>query len=341
MPRVAPLQAGTEHEDVIVVPGLASTHPPLGLASTTSDLKKQGEGKVGGSLVKDARGRCDDYPSPPGCVEVDVIKTSGTLTDDLKVLAFPDHLGVEGIRQASEHGVGGDNLVGQFLAIHEVVATYDLVAGEFLIDDGHELRCGDNDASHGITVSDHDTCKQSVAIINAMCNNSTVQMSQDATNGLTPDHADVETALQASWALVDVAARSLVELAEDVSAPQYRLLVLIDAGVTRGVDLARDLEVHSSTIARMVERLVAKGLIDRSPDPDDRRANVLSLTKRGATLVQNVNEHRRRQLVDLLSHLEPGEIDTVVTGFTLFTRAAEATGHGTPNHSCAEDSSQQ
>ncbi|MES6221129.1 MarR family transcriptional regulator [Cutibacterium acnes] len=168
-----------------------------------------------------------------------------------------------------------------------------------------------------------------------------MQMSRDAMNGLTPDHTDVEIALQASWALVDVAARSLAELAEDVSAPQYRLLVLIDAGVTRGVDLARDLDVHSSTIARMVERLVAKGLIDRSPDPDDRRANVLSLTNRGATLVQNVNEHRRRQLVDLLSYLEPGEIDTVVTGFTLFTRAAEASGHGTPNRSCAEDSNQQ
>ncbi|MBD4652726.1 MarR family transcriptional regulator, partial [Xanthomonas citri pv. citri] len=54
-----------------------------------------------------------------------------------------------------------------------------------------------------------------------------------------------------------------------------------------------------------------------------------------------VNEHRRRQLVDLLSHLEPGEIDTVVTGFTLFTRAAEASGHGTPNRPCAEDSNQQ
>ncbi|EFT77294.1 MarR family transcriptional regulator [Cutibacterium acnes] len=168
-----------------------------------------------------------------------------------------------------------------------------------------------------------------------------MQISRDATNGLTPDHTDVEIALQASWALIDVAARSLAELAEDVSAPQYRLLVLIDAGVTRGVDLARDLEVHSSTIARMVERLVAKGFIDRSPDPDDRRANVLSLTKRGATLVQNVNEHRRRQLVDLLSHLEPGEIDTVVTGFTLFTRAAEASGHGTPSRPCAEDSNQQ
>ena len=93
----------------------------------------------------------------------------------------------------------------------------------------------------------------------------------------------------------------------------------------------------------MVERLVAKNLIDRSPDPDDRRANVLSLTPRGSKLVQDVNEHRRRQLIDLLSQLEPGEIETVVNGFTLFTRAAEASGHGTPtsNRSCAEDSSQQ
>ncbi|MGK2310195.1 MarR family winged helix-turn-helix transcriptional regulator [Cutibacterium sp. V947] len=172
-----------------------------------------------------------------------------------------------------------------------------------------------------------------------------MQISQGATTseGLNPNHADVETALQASWALVDVAARSLVELAEDVSAPQYRLLVLIDAGVTRGVDLAQDLEVHSSTIARMVERLVTKKLIDRSPDPHDRRANVLSLTPRGSELVQDVNEHRRRQLIDLLNHLEPGQIETVVTGFTLFTRAAEASGHGTPtsDRSCPEDPSQQ
>ncbi|MDO4412483.1 MarR family winged helix-turn-helix transcriptional regulator [Cutibacterium sp.] len=170
-----------------------------------------------------------------------------------------------------------------------------------------------------------------------------MQMSQSAakSEGLGPDPAEVETALQASWALVDVAARSLAELAEDVSAPQYRLLVLIDAGVTRGVDLARDLEVHSSTIARMVERLVAKNLIDRSPDPADRRANVLSLTPRGSTLVHDVNDHRRRQLIDLLSYLEPDEIDTVVTGLTLFTRAAEASGHGTPTRSYPEDSRQQ
>lgn len=293
--------------------------------------------------MEDARGRRDHNPSLLGSVEVNVIKTSGALTDDLKVFPFTNHLGVKGIRQASKQSVGGGDLVGKFLAIHGMIATHDLVTGKFLVDDGHELRCGDNDASHGITVGDHASCRPSVARINAVCNNSTVQMSQDATKseGPAPNHADVETALQASWALLDVAARSLVELAEDVSAPQYRLLVLIDAGVTRGVDLARDLEVHSSTIARMVERLVSKGLVDRSPDPDDRRANVLSLTKRGSTLVQDVNKHRRRQLIDLLSHLEPGEIDTVVTGFTLFTRAAEASGHGTPIRSCAEDSSQQ
>lgn len=281
----------------------------------------------------------------PGGVKVNVVEPCGALSDDPEFLTLPDHLGVEGVGQAGQECVGGDDLVGDFLAIHEMVAAHDLVTGEFLVDNGHELRCGDDDASHGITVGEHDPSKQGVAQIDAVCNNSAVQMSQGATKseGLNPNHADVEKALQASWALVDVAARSLAELAEDVSAPQYRLLVLIDAGVTRGVDLARDLEVHSSTIARMVERLVAKNLIDRSPDPDDRRANVLSLTPRGSKLVQDVNEHRRRQLIDLLSQLEPGEIETVVTGFTLFTRAAEASGHGTPtsNRSCAEDSSQQ
>lgn len=164
-----------------------------------------------------------------------------------------------------------------------------------------------------------------------MCNNFAVQMSQDATTaGPGPTQDLVEVALQASRALVDVAARSLVSLAEEVSAPQYRLLVLIDAGVSRGVDLARTLEVHSSTIARMVDRLVAKGLVDRSPDPDDRRANILSLTGDGAALVEAVNAHRRRQLSDVLERLRPDEVRTVVDGLKLFTRAAEAAGHGTP-----------
>lgn len=74
-----------------------------------------------------------------------------------------NHLGVEGIGQARQYGVGGGDLAGQFLAVHEVVAAYDLVTGEFLVNDGHELRCGDNDAGHSITVGDRTTGTQRVA----------------------------------------------------------------------------------------------------------------------------------------------------------------------------------
>lgn len=148
---------------MIVAPSPACTHPTFSLASTTSDLKKQREGKVGGGLMEDAWGRCDDNPSLPSGIKVDVIKTSGALTDDLKVLALTNHLGVEGIGQARQYGVGGGDLAGQFLAVHEVVAAYDLVTGEFLVNDGHELRCGDNDAGHSITVGDRTTGTQRVA----------------------------------------------------------------------------------------------------------------------------------------------------------------------------------
>ena len=79
--------------------------------------------------------------------------------------------------------------------------------------------------------------------------------------------------------------------------------------------------------------------VDEDEESVLRRADIFGKFRQGAGC--HVNEHRRRQLVDLLSHLEPGEIDTVVTGFTLFTRAAEARGHGTPNRPCAEDSNQQ
>ncbi|WCC79912.1 hypothetical protein O6R08_10775 [Cutibacterium equinum] len=57
----------------------------------------------------------------------------------------------------------------------------------------------------------------------------------------------------------------------------------------------------------------------------------------------NHADAQRRQLIDLLNHVHPGEIETVITGPTSFTRTAEARDHGAPtaNRVCAEESSQR
>ena len=51
------------------------------------------------------------------------------------------------------------------------------------------------------------------------------------------------------------------------------------------VDLAEVLELQPISLVRLLDRLVEHGLVERRPDPRDRRANRLHLTARGRQLV--------------------------------------------------------
>src|SRR5947209_15436601 len=71
------------------------------------------------------------------------------------------------------------------------------------------------------------------------------------------DEQLVDAVLGASRALVAVAARSLGDLAEDVTLAQYRVLVELAArGPQRVAELAGVLGVERSTATRMCDRLV-------------------------------------------------------------------------------------
>ena len=104
----------------------------------------------------------------------------------------------------------------------------------------------------------------------------------------------VDAVLGASRALVAVAARSLGDLAEDVTLPQYRALVELAArGPQRLADLAAALGVDRSTATRMCDRLVRKQLVTRRRISADRRGVRISLTPAGRALVEEVTRRRR------------------------------------------------
>ena len=55
------------------------------------------------------------------------------------------------------------------------------------------------------------------------------------------------------------------------------------------VDLAEVLELQPISLVRLLDRLVAHGLLERRPDPKDRRTNRLHLTKAGRRLVDDLD----------------------------------------------------
>jgi DNA-binding MarR family transcriptional regulator len=64
-------------------------------------------------------------------------------------------------------------------------------------------------------------------------------------------------------------------LVQLMRAPEHRL---------RGVDLARQLLITTSRTSRLIDRAEAAGLVERRPDPNDRRAQQVAITARGEQL---------------------------------------------------------
>ena len=72
------------------------------------------------------------------------------------------------------------------------------------------------------------------------------------------------------------------------------------------VDLADVLELQPISLVRLLDRLVEHGLLERRPDPRDRRANQLFLTPSGRRLVDDLDSLRDSIATDVL-HDVPAE----------------------------------
>jgi DNA-binding MarR family transcriptional regulator len=133
----------------------------------------------------------------------------------------------------------------------------------------------------------------------------------------------IDAVLLASRVLVAVAARSLADMAEEVTLTQYRtLVVLASRGPQNLAGLAEAVGVTPATATRMCDRLVKKKLIVRKAERDDRRQLRVELTQKGRVLVQSVSSRRRREIKKILSEIPAKEQSSLVHALRRFTAAA-------------------
>src|SRR5215472_9933003 len=76
------------------------------------------------------------------------------------------------------------------------------------------------------------------------------------------------------------------------------------------VDLADVLELQPISLVRLLDRLVEHGLLERRPDPKDRRANRLHLTRAGRRLVDDLDSLRDSIATDVLRDIPADAIRT-------------------------------
>ena len=76
------------------------------------------------------------------------------------------------------------------------------------------------------------------------------------------------------------------------------------------VDLADVLELQPISLVRLLDRLVEHGLLERRPDPRDRRANRLFLTPSGRQLVDDLDSLHDSIATDVLQDIPAAAIET-------------------------------
>jgi DNA-binding MarR family transcriptional regulator len=134
--------------------------------------------------------------------------------------------------------------------------------------------------------------------------------------------AITDALLTASRLLVAISARSIGQVDETITIPQFRTLVILsNHGQINLATLARLLGVQPSATGRMVDRLVAAGLIDRLPHPTSRRELLAALTKRGRDVVRRVTAHRRAEIAAIVEEMPPQERHGLVRALEAFTAA--------------------
>ncbi|MFF8830926.1 MarR family winged helix-turn-helix transcriptional regulator [Streptomyces sp. NPDC015131] len=133
--------------------------------------------------------------------------------------------------------------------------------------------------------------------------------------------------LTASRLLVAISARSLAAVEERVTLPQFRLLVVLSTqGPAKLVALADRLGVNPSTAMRMIDRLIAAGLVDRRVNPESRRETILRLTPEGRALVDQVTAERRGEIAAVVERLAPARRRALVEALTAFNEAGGEPG---------------
>ena len=105
------------------------------------------------------------------------------------------------------------------------------------------------------------------------------------------------------------------------------LYVLSDAQVLRIAELAEAIGRSPSATSRLVDGLARRSLVERTPDPADRRQRSVALTRRGRLLVAVVDRARAAQFLRVVRPLPPAERAVVAMAVAaLATRAVTRRG---------------
>ncbi|MEV5981260.1 MarR family winged helix-turn-helix transcriptional regulator [Streptomyces sp. NPDC052114] len=116
-----------------------------------------------------------------------------------------------------------------------------------------------------------------------------------------------------SWLLGRAAARGRGLVAEALAREGLKmwhhvvLSAVADLGPVAQAELGRSVSLDPKDMVGVINDLQSEGLVDRAPDPKDRRKNAITITPKGKRLVARCAEAAARANDELLAPLSAAE----------------------------------
>jgi len=108
------------------------------------------------------------------------------------------------------------------------------------------------------------------------------------------------------------------------SMPQFFMLIQVFYKKQCGIsDLSGHMEITTAAASQMVEKLVQSGLLERTEDPNDRRAKQVTLSPKGRELIESSINERFRWVDELVGSLSAKEKNVVVEALGILTEKAK------------------
>jgi DNA-binding MarR family transcriptional regulator len=138
---------------------------------------------------------------------------------------------------------------------------------------------------------------------------------------------DAEATAQALLAVLPLLNRTMGGIVQGdapdtLTMPQFRVLSFLSDGPLTVSDLARRRRVTMAAMGELAQALVERGMIERRPDPLDRRQQLLSLSAAGRCRYELAYALAQTQIAAILaSHLCPEELTAVCAAISALQRA--------------------
>jgi long-chain acyl-CoA synthetase len=141
------------------------------------------------------------------------------------------------------------------------------------------------------------------------------------------DHAAAPPRVLGSYGRVAAWLSKRVEVAlgtVDLTLPQFRVLGILAEGSSAASHLADRLAVRRPSITALVDGLVARGLVDRRQEEDDRRKVALRLTEAGERILDAADRAVDEYIASLAGYLPTKEEAMALRSLELWGRAMAA-----------------